>query len=251
MSIDRVTYGKIVNFITGQVSNDPDARQMLLKTAFLGTPLVTNINTQGTSNLFAGRVIDASEKYGSIEKNQPALAVFLDVLSSETGGDVRAEAVALIRKFAPDYPLSDEGERDDDAPASPGEDDVKIFISYKREDEHFARLIAEKLSHKGAHIWMDVANIPAGMKWHTAINEGLKECEVMLLIVTPEAMASKNVADEWEYFHSKDKPIIPLYLRNVEEMPFQLNRIQRIDFRNDFDAGFSRLERTLTDLNVM
>ena len=112
-------------------------------------------------------------------------------------------------------------------------------------------LIAEKLSNQGAHIWMDVANIPAGMKWHNAIQEGLDTAETMLLIVTPEAMASSNVADEWEYFHSKRKTIIPLYLRAVDSMPFQLNRIQRIDFRSDFDAGYMRLERALKDMNIL
>ncbi|MBZ0304594.1 MAG: toll/interleukin-1 receptor domain-containing protein, partial [Anaerolineae bacterium] len=42
---------------------------------------------------------------------------------------------------------------------------VKIFLSYCREDENFARQFAYNLRRLGASIWIDVEAIRAGSKW--------------------------------------------------------------------------------------
>jgi hypothetical protein len=39
----------------------------------------------------------------------------------------------------------------------------RIFISYARNHEEFARKLATSLSADGASIWLDVKDIPAGM----------------------------------------------------------------------------------------
>lgn len=125
---------------------------------------------------------------------------------------------------------------------------MKIFISYSRKDEKFARKLATSLSEQEVSLWIDVKDIPAGMKWSSAIQEGLDTCDVLILIVSPDALASTNVEDEWHYFMHKKKPIVPLLWRPVEEMPFQLHRIQYIDFRKDYSSAFKKLWATLQTL---
>lgn len=116
-----------------------------------------------------------------------------------------------------------------------------IFISYSRVDEDFARMVARSLSDLGADVWIDVEDIPAGMKWSSAIEQGLKACEVMIVIISPEAMASTNVEDEWQYYLDKGKPVIPVLWR-PGDIHFQLSRIQYINFHNqNFDRAFRRL----------
>ncbi|MBZ0299904.1 MAG: toll/interleukin-1 receptor domain-containing protein [Anaerolineae bacterium] len=39
---------------------------------------------------------------------------------------------------------------------------ARIFISYSRTDEDFARHLAEALSNMGADVWIDIEDIPAG-----------------------------------------------------------------------------------------
>lgn len=107
---------------------------------------------------------------------------------------------------------------------------IKIFISYSRQDEDFTRQLATRLSQQGADIWIDIEDIPPGVKWSTAVQEGLDTSTVMLLIVSPDSMASKNVTDEWQYYHEKDKPIIPVLCRATAINHFQLARIQYVDF---------------------
>lgn len=106
---------------------------------------------------------------------------------------------------------------------------ARIFISYSRTDEVFARQLAESLSGMGADIWIDVEDIPVGMKWSSAIQQGLDAAEAMVIIISPESMTSRNVEDEWQYCLDHNKPIVPVLLRPAK-IHFQLNRIQYIDF---------------------
>lgn len=117
----------------------------------------------------------------------------------------------------------------------------RIFISYSREHEVFARRLATSLSNAGADIWIDVKDIPAGMKWSSAIQQGLDISQVMLVIVTPESMASRNVEDEWQYYLDEKKPVIPIMLQPAQ-IHFQLRRIQYIDFHlQDYISAFAQL----------
>lgn len=127
-----------------------------------------------------------------------------------------------------------------------------IFISYSRRDEYFARCLAADLQESGAGIWIDVDDIPAGAKWSTAIQEGLRTCDVLILIISPDSMESVNVEDEWQYFLDKNKPIIPVYWRDCEPH-FQLRRLQYVDFRKeytDYDQSMLSLIARLSEHGV-
>ena len=119
-----------------------------------------------------------------------------------------------------------------------------IFISYSRVDESFARQLATSLSDLGADVWIDIEDIPAGMKWSSAIQQGLRQCEIMIIIVSPDSMASKNAEDEWQDYLDTKKPLIPVLYRTVPpaDIHFQLRRIQWIDFnRQDYNSAFRQL----------
>jgi hypothetical protein len=116
-----------------------------------------------------------------------------------------------------------------------------LFISYSHHDSIFARRLATALSELGADVWLDVEDIPAGMKWSTAIQQGLQRADVMLVVISPQSMASKHVEDEWQYFLDMNKPVIPL-LWTPAELHFQLSRIQRIDFhRQSYNTALLQL----------
>ncbi len=108
---------------------------------------------------------------------------------------------------------------------------ARVFISYSRSDEEFSRRLARSLSESGMDVWIDIEDIPAGMKWSKAIQEGLDSAEVMVVLISPDSMASSNVEDEWQYFLDHGKPVIPVLLQPAK-IHFQLNRVQYIDFLN-------------------
>lgn len=126
----------------------------------------------------------------------------------------------------------------------------RVFISYSRTDEKFARQLAVVLAQAGADVWIDIEDIPPGIKWSTAIQEGLDTADAMLLIVSPHSMSSANVEDEWHYFMDADKPIIPLMLKPTK-IHFQLNRLQWVDFHNQrFEDAFNQLTAFLNEKNI-
>jgi formylglycine-generating enzyme required for sulfatase activity len=122
---------------------------------------------------------------------------------------------------------------------------ARIFISYSRIDEAFARQLASQLRSVGADVWLDVEDIPAGMNWSRAIQTGLDESELMLVIISPESMASQDVEEEWQDFRDNRKPIIPLLWRDAK-VHYQLRRKQHIDFKSQsFDKAFTDLYHEL------
>jgi hypothetical protein len=89
----------------------------------------------------------------------------------------------------------------------------RIFISYSRNDETFARQLATSLSDMGADIWIDIEDIPAGMKWSSAIQQGLDSGDLLIVIISPDSMGSHNVEDEWQYYLDNGKPVIPVLIQ--------------------------------------
>jgi len=122
---------------------------------------------------------------------------------------------------------------------------ARIFISYSRVDEAFVRQLATSLSQLGADVWIDIEDIPVGMKWSRAIQEGLDVSDVLLVVISPESMASQNVEDEWQYYLDQKKPVIPL-LFTPAKLHFQLSRMQYIDFhRRPYEKALRQLHAEL------
>lgn len=128
---------------------------------------------------------------------------------------------------------------------------ARIFISYSRTDEEFARRLATDLDPLGVDLWIDVDDIPAGMKWSTAIQQGLDTCDMMIVIISPDSMASRNVEDEWQAFLDDGKPIIPVLWRPAR-IHFQLRRVQHIDFHTqNYETAFAQLHAELGNRGVL
>jgi TIR domain-containing protein len=130
----------------------------------------------------------------------------------------------------------------------------RIFISYSRRDEPFARQLTYALEQMGIDVWVDFDDIPAGKKWSSAIQEGLETSDGMVVVISPDAMASNNVEDEWQYFMDHGHPVIPILWRPAH-VHFQLNRKQYVDFHQQaFNKAFAQLidefERHGVDLKI-
>jgi len=129
---------------------------------------------------------------------------------------------------------------------------MNIFISYSRKDELFARLLATDLSRKGRTIWIDLEEIPAGVDWRRKIDDGLSKSNIMLLILSPDSIASSEVTKEWKYFLQSGKTIIPILWRNGIIKPTELQHIHHIDFANEsYSSSKMKLEADLVKLGFV
>lgn len=116
---------------------------------------------------------------------------------------------------------------------------ARVFLCYCRKDGEFARRLTADLDRLGADVWIDVDDIRSGDDWSDAIQQALDGCLVMVLIISPDAMASANVSNEWKYFMENGRPIIPLLFKPAR-IHFRLKPLQYINFHHQTYAAVFR-----------
>lgn len=116
-----------------------------------------------------------------------------------------------------------------------------VFISYSRKDSEFVDLINRLLESKGYDTWLDRSDISVGSQWDNSVQQAIEERSHTIVILSPDSVASENVADEWNFAREKGKNIIPLYHRQCD-VPMRLSRYQRVDFlAKSFSEAFKDL----------
>src|SRR6266496_1110705 len=111
-----------------------------------------------------------------------------------------------------------------------------VFISYSQRDGKWVEAyLIPALQQARLKVWSD-RNIIAGSNWSIEIEQAVSQSRNMLVVISPDYVASQSPTLESSLFLSLssegDPPrrIIPLLLRRTEEIPPFLNRIQWVDF---------------------
>jgi hypothetical protein len=110
-----------------------------------------------------------------------------------------------------------------------------VFVSYAHEDRLFAERVTRELESGGHAVWMD-PRIEAGQRWDRVIEDQIAHCQRVVVILSPDAVASENVLDEASYALDHGKEILPVLYRDCD-VPLRLSRIQYFDARGDYHAG--------------
>ncbi len=144
---------------------------------------------------------------------------------------------AYCKFFATDPDLPPE-------PVTATRDPNRIFISYANADAEFAGRLAADLRAQGYDIWIAPDSILPGEKWVAAIERGLRESGIFLLVLTPESADSKWVSQETQVaimLENEGKMrIFPLRVRRAD-VPLLLSTRQHISFEMDYDRGLRAL----------
>ncbi|MDX2136881.1 MAG: HEAT repeat domain-containing protein [Chloroflexota bacterium] len=131
---------------------------------------------------------------------------------------------------------------------------IQTFLSYKRESQPQVQRLYHHLRAWGFDAWLDVERIPKGIEtgsisWMDAIDKGLRGSRVMIACITPQALGSQNVRQEWTWALLAGRRILFLRLEAYDEaqMPHQFSGVNYIDFVADFDRGLTDLKQALTE----
>ncbi|HYI14205.1 MAG TPA: TIR domain-containing protein, partial [Thermomicrobiales bacterium] len=89
----------------------------------------------------------------------------------------------------------------------------QVFISYQRSDHAFARDVREHLAAAGVTTWMDQFDIAVGAYWTDEIDKGLAASDIVVGVLSPDAVESRNVKNEWDWAIQNDKPLLLLQYR--------------------------------------
>ncbi len=119
-----------------------------------------------------------------------------------------------------------------------------VFLSHNHADKPRVRRLAERLKAAGVRVWLDEWVIQAGDIIALKVDEGLEQSRVLLLCLSPAALASGWVALERSTAVHRDpanegRRFIPLLLGNCA-LPDTLRRYKYVDFREESEAALTK-----------
>jgi CRP-like cAMP-binding protein len=132
-----------------------------------------------------------------------------------------------------------------------------IFTSYARKDQEIVKRLMKDLHsmlvNSPVEIWFDQTNIAPGKDWDEAVQDALQRTTAMLLVISSNAVKSKNVKSEWNYCMEEGKTIIPVLIDPNCEIPFRLKTYHYIDLTEyaspqHYKEGLERIAETLQEI---
>ncbi len=73
----------------------------------------------------------------------------------------------------------------------------QVFISYSRKDLAFIEQLASDLNDAGLNTWYDLSGLEGGSRWSKEIEKAIRTSQYVIVIVSPDSMASKWVEEEF------------------------------------------------------
>ena len=107
---------------------------------------------------------------------------------------------------------------------------AKVFISYSRRDLPFVERMVQDLEGAGVSVWYDLSGLEGGEKWVDKIQRALRECECVIVVLSPDSIQSEWVEREFLFASNLKKRIVPLLYRECE-LPFNYLNLNYIDIQ--------------------
>ena len=107
-----------------------------------------------------------------------------------------------------------------------------IFISYSHRNADRATAVIRSMNRSGYRVWYDEGLIP-GREWDENIARIIMRCGYFVALITREYLDSSNCRDELNYARDKNKPILLIYLDEVElpaGMELRLGRLFAVHY---------------------
>src|SRR5689334_10935093 len=87
---------------------------------------------------------------------------------------------------------------------------VPVLISYAREESSFVDRLEADLQARMFRTWVDRRRLEGGQAWLDKIQQAIEQCDVLLVVLSPRAVASEYVCMEYRHARRKGKLVIPL-----------------------------------------
>ncbi len=130
---------------------------------------------------------------------------------------------------------------------------VRVFLSHASKDKNFVHELREFLREGGEiETWLDEYDIPYGGNVVSSIADGLQSADAVLLILSPEAVESRWVTEEWsakywEQVNSGRVQLLPVLFHDCNIPPLLRNK-KYFDLRTNHPDGFRKIKACLLGL---
>jgi Tol biopolymer transport system component len=126
----------------------------------------------------------------------------------------------------------------------------EIFISYRRADQAWARLLHAQLRGEGVEAWYD-AQVGAGQDWRIATARALEDSKIFVLLFSSNAALSDDIAKELAAATLEKKLIIPVRLENIAPKGAFLYELASRNWINAFEDTEAKLAELAKGLAQM
>jgi hypothetical protein len=116
----------------------------------------------------------------------------------------------------------------------------EIFISYRRADQTWARLLHSLLKAEGVEAWYD-ALVGPGEDWRIATAKALETSRIFVLLFSDNAAQSSDIAKELAAAVLEKKLIVPIRLQNIAPKGAFLYELASRNWINAFEDTEAKL----------
>jgi hypothetical protein len=109
---------------------------------------------------------------------------------------------------------------------------MKIFVSYSHEDHAIVEALTAQLRAVGVQVWAD-RDVSPGENLALAIGKALEQSDAMIVLVSPQSMASLWVQRELEYALTSPRfkgRLIVVEIKPTKHLPWILRKFRAIRF---------------------
>ncbi len=119
-----------------------------------------------------------------------------------------------------------------------------LFISHSSKDARHTSYLADGLHDAGHRCWVDVAAIPDGSTWVREIEQGVRGCAALIVVMTEGSRASEWVEREALLALELKKPV---FVARFDDAPLPIHLISRqaSDFRKRKPPALRKLVSAL------
>ena len=110
----------------------------------------------------------------------------------------------------------------------------RVFISHSNKDHAQAMALCSMLEHQGISCWIAPRDINPGASWASTIIEAISHCDIMVLLFSEHANASRQVLREVERALQRDRKILTYRIDDTSpqaDMEYFLSTEQWLDAR--------------------
>lgn len=123
----------------------------------------------------------------------------------------------------------------------------RIFVSHSHTDNEWCRVFVGALGAVGYDVWYDETGLQGADEWVRSLEREIEARDILLLVLTPDAMGSSWVRRELDLAMATHRVILPIMVRLTERTGF-LRTIQHINAVDQDELGAARL--TIAALEV-
>ena len=126
---------------------------------------------------------------------------------------------------------------------------IKVFISYAREDSRKARELYNDINKDSISPWLDLVNILPGQRWKLAVKKAIRESDYFIALLSSNSVSKKGyvqkeIREALDYIDELPESqmfLIPARLDECNPSHSELYELQWVDLFPFWDSGINKI----------